>query len=120
MFAHLNPLPGLDLTPIAFSITGLFLMYGLASQGLLDIPPVARNVLVENMDDAMLVLDARDRIVDLNPAAASLIGATASMALGQPLARLWPAWSTMASILDHDTNSSTELSLHGSGRRVFE
>ena len=40
---------------------------------LLDIVPVARDALVENMSDGILVLDAKNRVVDVNPAVQDLM-----------------------------------------------
>ncbi|WP_222917044.1 histidine kinase N-terminal 7TM domain-containing protein [Natrinema sp. SYSU A 869] len=58
-----------DLTPIAFVLTGLCFGYAIFKFRFLDIVPVARDSVVENMRDGYVVLDTADRIVDLNPAA---------------------------------------------------
>ena len=88
----LNPLPPLDLTSIAFTVTGLAVSWNLFRFRLLDIVPVARGALIESMNDALLVLDAQDRLVDLNPAAENLIGAQASEAIGQPGRKIFSVW----------------------------
>jgi signal transduction histidine kinase len=69
-----SPLPGLDATPIAFAFTGWILALGIFRFRLLDLVPVVRDRLIENMRDGVLVLDAQNRIVDINPAARALIG----------------------------------------------
>ncbi len=76
-------IPGLqiDLTPFAFTVTGLMLGWSLLRFKLLDIVPVARDTLVESMRDAVMVLDAQGRIVDINPAAVRLIGRKSSSEL---------------------------------------
>jgi PAS domain S-box-containing protein len=43
-----------------------FQMFGLV--------PLARSLLIERLDTGMLVLDARDRIIDINPAAQRMLG----------------------------------------------
>jgi diguanylate cyclase (GGDEF)-like protein/PAS domain S-box-containing protein len=45
---------------------------------LLDLVPIARDMLIENMNDGVIVLDANNRIVDVNPAARQLIGDAAN------------------------------------------
>ena len=75
----ISPFPGLDLPPIGFAITGLLVMQGMRRFQLLDVVPVARHFLVESMEDGVLVLDARDRVVDVNPTARVLIGSTAEV-----------------------------------------
>jgi PAS domain S-box-containing protein len=86
----LNPFPGLDLTPFAFSLSGLALAGAILRFRLLDIVPVARDVVIESMDDAMLVLDLEGRVIDLNPAAVAAIGLQRGMVLGQPAAQVLP------------------------------
>ena len=63
-----SPFPGLDLTPFLFTLSGICFMFGLFKFGLLDIVPTARSLIIENLQDGVLVLDKKQRIVDLNPA----------------------------------------------------
>ena len=51
----------------------------------IDILPVARATILENMADGVMVLDAQNRVMDLNPAMHLLIGCTPSKAIGQPV-----------------------------------
>lgn len=66
---ELNPLPLFDFTPVAFSLSGLAFAYSMLRYRLMDIVPVARDLVIESMSDAMLLLDNKGRIVDANPAA---------------------------------------------------
>jgi len=91
----LSPFPHLDLTPIAFTFTGLAVAWGLFRFRLLDVVPVARNAVIESMSDGVIVLDAQNRIVDLNPAAQRAIGRMASEAIGQPAAQVFSGCSCL-------------------------
>jgi PAS domain S-box-containing protein len=75
--------PVLDLTPFAFTLSGVGLAWALAHFQLLDLAPVARDRVIEGMSDAVIVLDAQGRIVDLNPAARRIIGPTAGKTIGR-------------------------------------
>jgi len=93
--AGLSPVPGLDLTPFAFTLSGLIAAWGILRIQLLDLVPVARDALVESMSDGLLVLDAQDRVVDINPAARRLLGidhdaARSHRVIGQPASTLLP------------------------------
>jgi len=88
----LDLFPGLDITPISFLITGLIITLGVIQFGLFDLAPMARHLLIENMDDGILVLDTRDRIVDLNPMAENIIAASAGSVLGQPISEVLASW----------------------------
>lgn len=83
-----TPFPGLDLTPFAFALSGLPLSWGLFRFQLLDIVPVARDAVIEEMNDGVIVLDKQNRIVDLNPAAVSIFGCSAKAAIGQPASQV--------------------------------
>jgi|GEM_PF-1952325 len=76
-------IPNLDLTPITFTISGLFYAIGLFGFGLMDVVPVARNLLVEEMVDGVIVLDVQNRIVDINPAAQRLLDISPAV-IGKP------------------------------------
>ena len=87
----LNPLQGLDLTPLIFTSVGLIFTYSLFRMRLLKLIPVARDTVVERMHDGVIVVDGQRQIVDVNPAAARLLHALDGQAdgglIGQPLAR---------------------------------
>ena len=85
-----SPIRGLDITPCAFAITGLAIAWGLLRFRLLDIVPMAREVVIEGMGDGVIVLDAQNRIVDVNPAAQRIIGRTTSEVIGQLANRIMP------------------------------
>jgi len=78
----------IDYTPFAFAITGLSLTWGLLRFQLLDLVPIARNIVVDSMTDGVIVLDAQGRIVDLNPTAKQIISRTAPNALGRRLVEI--------------------------------
>jgi len=79
----IGSLPGLDPTVVTFLPAGLVLLWGIYRHKLLDISPVARDVVVEGMSDGTLVLDGRYRILDLNPSAARILGCKSSEVVGQ-------------------------------------
>jgi PAS domain-containing protein len=87
--SSLSPFPHLDLTPLAFTLAGALLAWGLFRYRLLDIVPVARDIIIESMSDGVIVLDAQGRIVDLNPAAERIVGRPAAQAIGQPTAQVF-------------------------------
>lgn len=70
-----NPWPGLDLTPLAFLATGLVTAWSFYRFRMLDLVPVAHHVLFNSLSEGVLVLDNRNRIIDLNQAAQRWIGA---------------------------------------------
>ncbi len=107
--AGLRPLPSLDPTPIAFAVTGLMMALGIFRFQMLDIVPVARDTLIEKISDGVLVLDARDRVVDINPAACQMIGWSAERAIGQPARALLVQWPELVERFQDTTEAQVEI-----------
>lgn len=63
-----RPLAHLDMTPFAFLITSLFILIGIYRFKLFDIIPIAREKVLELMQDGFFVLDQQNRIIDYNNA----------------------------------------------------
>ena len=87
-----SPIPNLDLTPFAFTITLAGIAWGIFGYQLVNISPIARDLLVDNMTDGMIALDLRGRIADMNPAAARMIGVPVSQAIGKSPAEVLAPW----------------------------
>ncbi len=79
----LSPWPGLDHTPVFFSVTGLILSLAVFRFQLLELMPVARDLIVEGLQDGIVVMDAQGRIVDINPAASILLNISDRSRVGQ-------------------------------------
>ena len=84
-----------DLTPIAFSIAGLFFTYGLFHYYQLEFSTVERDIVVEKMKDGWIILDMQNRIVDLNPAAEALIGLSRNKIYGQSAENILSDWQNV-------------------------
>ena len=68
------PFQELDPTPVAVTLGAWVLVYRGVPVPLLDLRPVALRLVMETIRDAVLVVDARNRLIDLNPAAQRLLG----------------------------------------------
>jgi len=78
------PAGGLDLAPLAFLATGGLWLVAILRNTLLDILPLARDVLVEQMLDGVVVVDGEDHVVDANPTALTMLHAPLAKVLGRP------------------------------------
>ncbi len=74
--AGLGTIPSWTVFSIGFLFTGLAFTPGIFRSRLLDLAPVARDLLFESMSDGVIVIDLQNRIVDINPAAQRLFGVT--------------------------------------------
>lgn len=119
-----GPLPHLDLTPLGFGISGLLVEWSLFRFGFLDVVPVARETVFEELDAGVLVLDWRGRVVDMNPAAEKIVGSSARGIVGHPLDEVLPAASEVvnrARAGEQAARGDVEI-VHGEGeaRRWYE
>ncbi len=91
-----TPVAGLDTAPLAFSLAGLILSIGVLRFGVLDLIPIARDDLIENMNDGVLVLDTQNRVVDVNPAMQRLIRKSSRKVIGHPVESVLGIWSQLS------------------------
>jgi PAS domain S-box-containing protein len=85
-------LPPIDFTTLAFALTGLIMAWGLFRFKMLTLTPIARDAVIENMYDSVIVLDSEAQIVDVNPAAVRLFEQPRTALVGQSLQSLLAAW----------------------------
>ncbi len=102
----------MNMTPVTFSFSGLILAWGLFRYRMLDITPVARDIIMENMGDGVIVLDPNNRVVDLNPAAQEIIGYSLTEVIGKPLAQVLADWPAISQLCERGGEGvRTELAL---------
>ena len=104
-----------DLTPLTFTIRNLIVIWALFRYRLFDITPIARDAIMDNIPDPVGVLDILDRVVDIDPAAATLIGIPASQAIGQPARVVFSAWPKLLAEFAHVTQAKTQIAARISG-----
>ncbi len=88
----LSPISYLDLTPFAFTITIVALSWGIFSFQLTNLAPVARDMVIEQMHDGMIVLDAQGRITDINLAAQRILERPAAQVVGRMATDVLSSW----------------------------
>jgi len=69
-----SPISYLNYTTAVFSVSCFIIAWSLFRYKFLNLLPMARYVVIENMDDGVIVLDVKDRIVDANPSAMAITG----------------------------------------------
>ena len=109
-----------NLTPISFMITGLIYCVGVFRFRLFDLVPVARDLLVEQMPDGVLLLDTSHRILDINPAAQTLLESV-SLEVGQQVeVLLLERWPGVGGLLRETYQERTEIVLDAESHRCLE
>ena len=114
-----DPLSLFDPTPLAFTVSGMAVAWSLFRYQMLDLTPVARDVVIESMSDAVIVMDLRHRITDLNPAAERLLGRPRSEVVGRPSLQAASAWFEQIQRFYHVPTAHEELVLTLDGAPHF-
>lgn len=118
---NLTDLPNIDFSPIAFSLSGLVLAWSIFRFHLFDIVPVARRVAVDTVRDGMIVVDTKDRIIDMNLAAQTVLEVQLADVIGQTLEELFADWPDLVSSFKDVLEVETEIHIEDEGGdRYFE
>ena len=82
------PLPGLDLTPLGFTVTGLAFGNALFRYRLFELLPATRRLgrqaALVGMDDGVVIVDTDRTILYMNPAAGDILACDPEDAVGEP------------------------------------
>jgi len=116
-----SPIPYLDLTPFAFTVSVAVLTWAIFGFHLMDIAPVARDLVVDSMREGMVVLDVRGNIVDINIAAARMIGVPVAIAIGKTADSVFHPWSHLVERFRNVLEAKDEISVgDGEAKRRYE
>jgi PAS domain S-box-containing protein len=109
--SRLNPVPYLDWTPFAFTISGLLLTTSLFRFQLIEILPIAQKTVFSGLPDCHMVLDGQDCLVDFNQAAEQVLGRPSEELYGKPLVELVPEVQPLLVDAGYDKEYWAELTL---------
>lgn|GEM_PF-501746 len=88
-YAGLLPYSDLSLVPAAYAGQSLVVAWALFRFDFLDVVPLTADTIVDQMADAVVVLDDDDSVADYNPALAALVGCD-DTATGDPVDTVLP------------------------------
>lgn len=110
----------LDLAPMTFTFSGIIIFWGLFRYRILDVCPVARGEVVENMTDAVLIVDGEERLIDLNRAARPLLPARVEKVIGTPVSEALPFGMDIAALLRSGLATGEVEAGTGAERRTLD
>ncbi len=73
-----SPVPNMDLGPLAFILVAISLSWGFFRYHLLDLLPIAKAEIFMALSDPIFVIDGKNRVLEINPAAETLFDLKAS------------------------------------------
>ena len=115
-----SPVQGLDITTLSFTFIALVLTWMIFGNRLFDLILIARNALVDNMTDGVIVLDPDDRVIDINSAAIKLAGYKGPSPIGLSIWEMFKEYLDLIEPLRNKQNVQTELTLPGDRPRYLD
>jgi len=115
-----SKLSGLNLTPLTFGLSGIIFAFAVLRTHFMDLIPIARSHLIENMRDGILVLDSQNRIVDINPAMEDFLEGKASDYLGKNAFEVFHSWMEKTDLLLDGTEMRIELKVPKDSSRYLD
>ncbi|TDO23065.1 sensor histidine kinase [Pedobacter duraquae] len=107
-----RPLGNLDVTPFAFITTILLIFLGIYRFKLFDILPVAREKVLELMQDGFMVLDKHNRVIDYNIAFKKYTGDLKSNEIiGREISEIFPGETFLIKSITENRSGKSELVL---------
>jgi PAS domain S-box-containing protein len=100
----------LDWTAFLFLISGVLFSVSLFRYQLVNILPIAQEVVFAGLTDCVLVLDLNDCIVDMNPSARKLVNYTGEESLGKNISQVMPELVTHIQLAGNANEYKAELS----------
>jgi PAS domain S-box-containing protein len=109
---NISIIPNLDFSPSMFIFTALAFSWGFSQFRLIDVVPVARDAVFENMNDPVFVLDIKNKIIDITPAAEKILNCNASEVIGKKVEDAFPDQHNFINQLGDGKESQVEVCLY--------
>lgn len=110
----------MDLTPISFTVTAFLLSAGIFGLRLFDLVPIARHTVLEHIPEMVFVIDAQDRVVDLNSVAQKTLGKPLEEIIGGEVIDVFRPWPELINRFLTQHEAHEEILIPGDPPRTLE
>jgi PAS domain S-box-containing protein len=119
-FVDWNPVAPFD--PMVFVLNFAIVPYALAifRFRMFEVVPVARDTIIEQMADGILVLDAENRIADVNQSAQTLLGIVKSKVIGRRIVKVLQSYPDLLRLIHESNETQCEVSFGNTHIRWYQ
>ncbi|MDB5121325.1 MAG: signal transduction histidine kinase [Sphingobacteriales bacterium] len=103
-----SPFRYLDITPFTLVLTSLIVGFGLLNFRLFDIMPIARERIIEEMQEGLLVLNINNQIIDVNPQMIRILHPDKDI-IGLPFYEVFKHEEALTNLANQHGNGTTEI-----------
>ena len=100
-----NPFAPYDFTPVSFGAVNIVISFLMNRFGFLDIVPVAYNQVFHNVNSGIIIIDNRNRVLELNSIAEQALEKSSANSIGKQISDVFP----QAYELIKDSDSQKEM-----------
>ncbi len=104
-----SSLYNLDFAPLTISISGILFVIGFRRFQILDIVPLARDVIFEGMGDGLLVFDNQNRLVDFNLQARKIFPKIGDGSVGLSAQTVFNTHLSLVKLIHDDSEETIRL-----------
>lgn len=109
----LSPFTNVDLTPFSFCIVAFIFALAFFRYNLLDVMPIAKEVVFENLIDPVIVVDFNNRVIDRNLSAKKLFSPNEEPVTGENIEKILRRTFINTDIFIKGCSMENELITHG-------
>jgi diguanylate cyclase (GGDEF)-like protein/PAS domain S-box-containing protein len=110
----------LDVTPLSLALSAALISAAIFGLKLFDLIPIARYRVLEHIPQMVFVVDAEDRVLDINDTGQKWLGKSAEQLIGNLAADVFQKWSELISRYHSKVESREEVYIPGDPARTLE
>ncbi len=109
----------IDTTPLTLTLSLLIFLVGFYHFGMLDVLPLARDIIFEGMSEAALVLDHQNRILDFNTRLGRIFKEIKLSDVGTSAKELFKEYPALVRFMDDEVGEKMEFSITTENKESF-
>mgnify|MGYP002713028248 CR=1 FL=1 len=108
-----------DVTPIAMAVGNLVVAWGLFRYQIFDLVMIGRDTVMENLPDIVIVVDDKNRIIDLNPVALERLNEPKTAIIGKTIHKVFANYPELVTHLNNKEPVHTFIELETTNGTLY-
>ncbi|WP_303924747.1 histidine kinase N-terminal 7TM domain-containing protein [Draconibacterium sediminis] len=116
---NINPVPGFDWTTVSFVLTGLIIAFGIFRYKIFELIPVAREKLLNTMNEGVLVINRNGIIEEANPALIQTFGLNEKTCIHSNFVQTFEQFPEIIKLLQSDDDRFTDFEMQRNKQSLY-
>ena len=116
---NINPVPGFDWTTVSFVLTGLIIAFGIFRYKIFELIPLAREKLLDTMNEGVLVINPNGTIEEANPALIKTFSLNANTTINSNFVQTFKKFQAIIELLQSDEDQFTDFELQNNNQTYY-